>query len=67
MKKILYAWIEQILQFPTKADYDLFIRDLQNSRKKFKIISCSTDQPEGITAVIRKQYNENDFPDEERK
>lgn len=38
MKKILSAWIEQILQFDSKLEYMAYISDLE--QKKTEVQSC---------------------------
>ena len=42
MKKVLRAWIEQILLFDSKMEYLAFIETLNTKKQKYKI--CSTDQ-----------------------
>ena len=51
MKKIVAAWIEQILEFPTKLEYLAYIESLKK----------------GKTQKFRKQYNNNAFPDDEKE
>ena len=63
MKKIiLCAWIEQILIFPTLGDYQEYIADLNQRSTRYEIVSeyNATDE---IRVRIRKQYNNNAFPD----
>jgi hypothetical protein len=64
MKKIVCAWIEQILVFPTMGDYQEYIADLNQKPGMYRVIEeySSTD---GIRVRIRKQYNNNAFPDGE--
>jgi len=64
LKKIVAAWIEQILEFDGKLEYMAYIEGLKQKGQRFKEISF--DQLEsGIVKIrIRKQYNNNAFPDE---
>lgn len=64
MKKIVAAWIEQILQFDSKLEYDLYVEDLKRKSYKFKVISHDQDESGKVTLRIRKQYNKNNFSDE---
>ena len=41
MKKIVAAWIEQILEFPTKLEYLAYIESLKKGKpQKFKLVYC---------------------------
>ena len=64
MKKIVAAWIDQILEFDGKLEYMAYIEGLKQKGQRFKEISF--DQLEsGIVKIrIRKQYNNNAFPDD---
>lgn len=64
MKKIVAAWIEQILEFDGKLEYMAYIEGLKQKGQRF--IEVSADQLEsGVMRIrIRKQYNNNAFPDE---
>lgn len=64
MKKILSAWIEQILQFNSKLEYMAYISDLEQKKQKFKVVEQNQDESGKVTLHIRKQYNENIFPDD---
>jgi hypothetical protein len=57
MKKIITAWIEQIVEFDSDAAKRDFISELNQSKRKYMIIS-----QEGLRLHIRKQYNNNAFP-----
>lgn len=61
-KTILCAWIGQILIFPTLGDYQKYIADLNQRSTRYEIVSeyNATDE---IRVRIRKQYNNNAFPD----
>ena len=60
MKKILLSWIEQVLQFDSKTEYDGYKASLTG---KFSIMSERTDAEGKVIVQIRKQYNKNLFPD----
>lgn len=64
VKKVVQAWIEQILLFDSKLEYLAFIETLNTKKQKYKI--CSTDQREDdkYEVHIKKQYNNNEFPDD---
>lgn len=60
---IKQAWIEQILEFDSKIQYAAWLEKLERSDKKFKIVS-TTDLGNGVLVRVRKQYNNNNFPDD---
>ena len=62
MKKILSAWIEQILQFDSKLECMAYISDLEQKKQKFRIIEQNQDVSGKVTLHIQKQYNNNVFP-----
>lgn len=64
MKKILLAWIEQKLQFDSEQESLTYIEELKKSDKKFSILSNEQDASGKVCLQIRKQYNNNTFPDE---
>lgn len=64
MKKILLAWIEQKLQFDSRQESMTYVEELKKSGKKFSIISDEQDASGKVCLQIRKQYNNNTFPDE---
>lgn len=67
MKTIVAAWIEQILEFPSKLEYMTYITDLKQKNQKFKEISYEQVESGVVKLRIRKQYNNNAFPDVEQK
>jgi hypothetical protein len=67
MKTIVAAWIEQILEFPSKQEYMTFITDLEEKNYKFMEISHEQDESGVVKLRIRKQYNNNAFPNKEQK
>jgi len=62
MKKISSAWIEQILQFDSKLEYMAYISDLEQKKQKFRVVEQNQDVSGKVTLHIRKQYNNNVFP-----
>ena len=67
MKKILLAWIEQVVQFDSKLESLTYIEELRRSSRKFSIVSNKQDNSGKVYLQIRKQYNNNNFPDDEKK
>lgn len=63
MKRIVQAWIEQILQFDTKLECMAYIEELKQKKQKFSIIKQEQDGFGVVTLQIRKQYNKNNFPE----
>ena len=62
MKKILSAWIEQILQFNSKLEYMAYISDLEQKKQEFSVVEQEQDSSGKVTLHIKKQYNNNVFP-----
>ncbi len=62
MKKILSAWIEQILQFDSESEYMEYINDLEQKKQKFLVVEQEQDSSGKVTLHIKKQYNNNVFP-----
>lgn len=63
MKKILLAWIEQVLQFDDEHEYEYYVRRLEEKPYPFKIMSTRTDADGKVYVSVRKGYNNNQFPD----
>lgn len=61
MKKILSAWIEQILQFDSELEYMAYISDLEQKEQKFIVVEQNQDDSGKVTLHIKKQYNNNIF------
>lgn len=56
MKKIVAAWIEQILEFPTKLEYLAYIESLKKGKpQKFKETSFEQLESGVVRITIRKQ------------
>lgn len=64
MKKIKAAWIEQILEFDSVHEYQAYIQKLLSKPGKFKEMDKNRDDEGRVTLRIRKQYNNNDFPED---
>lgn len=65
MKKIIAAWIEQILEFPSKLEYMAYMESLKKGRpQKFKEVHYEQLESGVVRIQIRKQYNNNAFPDD---
>lgn len=62
MKKILSAWIEQILQFDSESEYRAYVRGLEQKKQKFSVVEQEQDSSGKVTLHIKKQYNNNIFP-----
>lgn len=54
MKKVLYAWIEQVLQFDSCHDLDYFIENTAG----IKVISI-TEEDDKYILHCKKPYNNN--------
>ena len=65
MKTIVAAWIEQILEFPTKLEYMAYVEDLNRKKQKFKEVHYEQLKSGIVRIRIRKQYNNNAFPDDD--
>lgn len=64
MKKILSAWIEQILQFDSKLEYMAYVSGLEQKKQKFRVVEQNQDGSGKVTLRIKKQYNNNIFPED---
>lgn len=64
MKVIKAAWIEQILEFDSKLEYLAYIEGLKQKGTKYSEIVHNQDTSGRVMLRIRKQYNNNAFPDE---
>nr|WP_308742069.1 hypothetical protein [uncultured Anaerocolumna sp.] len=61
MKKVICACIDQLLQFDSKQEVELFIELLKSKNQQFKI-EFIQNMPNGTVQVrIKKQYNNNSF------
>lgn len=64
MKKIIAAWIEQILEFDGKLEYMAYMEGLKQKGQRFKEIRFDQLESGVVKIRIRKQYNNNAFPDD---
>lgn len=64
LKKIVAAWIEQILEFDGKLEYMAYMEGLKQKGQRFKEISFDQLESGVVKIRIRKQYNNNAFPDD---
>lgn len=65
MKKVLIAFIEQVLQFDNRKEYEDYLQKLKNGRpQKFKEMDVKEDAVGKVFLTIRKQYNNNIFPED---
>lgn len=63
MKKVLTAFIEQVLQFGDYGEYSDYLTKLKAGRpQQFKIMDVKKDAEGKVFLTIRKQYNNNAFP-----
>ena len=68
MKKIVAAWIEQILEFDSKLEFLAYLEKLKQGRpQQFKVVSEEQFESGVYRVRIMKQYNNNAFPDDQRK
>ena len=64
VKKIVAAWIEQILEFDGKLEYMAYVEGLKQKKQRFKEVSFEQLESGIVKVRIRKQYNNNAFPDD---
>lgn len=65
MKKVKIAWIEQILEFDSVEEAAGYKKSLETGRpQKFKILEEGIVDGGKVEIRIRKQYNNNAFPDD---
>lgn len=64
MKTIIAAWIEQILEFDSKLEYMAYVEGLRQKGQKFMELSYEQSESGIVRIVIRKQYNNNAFPED---
>lgn len=64
MKKIVAAWIEQILEFPSKLEYLAYMEGVKANGQKFSEVDYKQLESGVVRIQVRKQYNNNAFPDD---
>jgi len=62
LKKIIAAWIEQILEFPSESEYQTYVEDLKQKKQRFQVVKEETLKSGIMLIRIRKQYNNNALP-----
>lgn len=63
-KHILTAFIEQVVQLDTEADYQAYIQRLKRGKPLYCIKDVKRDAVGKVYVTVRKQYNNNAFPDD---
>mgnify|MGYP003370984126 FL=1 len=64
MKKIIAAWIEQILEFPSESEYQAYVEDLKQRKQRFHVVKEEVLKSGTMLIRIRKQYNNNALPND---
>ena len=64
MKKIIAAWIEQILEFPSESEYQAYVEDLKQRKERFHVVKEEILKSGTMLIRIRKQYNNNALPND---
>ena len=63
MKRIVAAWIEQILEFDSKLEYLTYIEELKQKNQEFREVRQKQLKSGVVRLRIMKRYNNNAFPD----
>ncbi len=66
-KKIIAAWIEQILEFPSRMEYLAYMEGLQRGRTRYRETSYEQMESGVVRITVQKQYNNNALPDDNRE
>ena len=61
LKRIISAWIEQLIEFESKGEMDKYIQDMDRRKKKYQIVSA-----EDSVLRIKIQYNNNSMGTNEK-
>lgn len=64
MKKIVKAWIQQIIEFDSEEEYDKYADEISKKGKLWDASLLIDEKTGKVTTIIRKQYNNNAFPDD---
>lgn len=67
MKKIVKAWIQQIIEFDSEEEYNKYADEISKNGKKWNASLLIDEKAGKVTATVRKQYNNNAFPDDEKE
>lgn len=62
-RKILTAFIEQVVEFDNESDYQQYLNSLKAGKSLYHIKDIKRDIGGKVCVTIRKQYNNNAFPD----
>ena len=62
-KKILTAFTEQVVQFDNEQEYQGYLLGLKSRKTLYCVKDVKTDAAGKVYVTIRKQYNNNVFPD----
>ena len=63
MKRVITAWIEQVIEFDSELEYAAFYYDLENCGKRFRILQEKKLKSGKFRVHLMRQYNSNDFPE----
>lgn len=61
MKKVLEACIDQILQFDSEKEFEVFVKGLERKPQQFKVVNHYGLADGRYIARVKKQYNANKF------
>lgn len=61
MKKVLEACIDQILQFDSEKEFEVFVEGLERKPQQFKVVNHYGLTDGRHIARVKKQYNANKF------
>ena len=67
VKKIVKAWIQQIIEFDSEEEYNKYADEIANTRNTWDASLLIDEKTGKVTATVRKQYNNNTFPDDEKE
>lgn len=63
MKKVIAACIDQVLQFSSKAEYEKFIKSLEDKKQRFKITFQQFSEKGTVEIRIKRPYNNSPMMD----
>ena len=61
MKKVLEACIDQILQFDSEKEFEVFVEGLERKPQQFKVVNHYGLADGRHIARVKTQYNANKF------
>lgn len=65
MKRLLLAWIEQVLSFDSQVEAYLFLEKLKGKPYRSRVLWIRRDIKGTVFIRLRKAYNDSPFPEEE--